>query len=376
MPACFPAAVPAHGPQHQHAFLQQQQHQQAQPGPMQQQPQPQQQQHWQKQAQQLWKPQAQQQAGDTEPAPVPWSAFAADDCGDDLDKDLQELIMLPADCMQQQQPGSAPAHTAAAACGDPAAAAAAAPGPAAAAKARSSCLKRVGSTASAYSTAEGLVSAAAGVAAGQTPSNSSKAKRGLRIRGIKAPAGGSSTQGGSSTGAGPSTGSGRIILKGSTKRNQQQQAALGVAKAGVQKKVAINSHSSSPSSSTPNKQPSTNTQAPGSMSLGAGKHTAAGLKLQQQQQGGVKAMQIDGEPSLSVLGDLDSSLSGGDALTAGIMAADDVWDSFLRVGVWDMLPSNHSQMLRSEHTMCFSLGVVPWVGSCSWGFASHANYAV
>lgn len=263
------------------------------------------QQGWQRQAQQLWKPQ-QQQGGDADAAPVPWTSFAADDCGDDLDKDLQELIMLPADCMQQA------GVAAAAPCAD-AAAAAPAPCPAAAAKARSSSLKRIGSTASAVSAADAVY----GVL-GQSPANGSKAKRVVRIRS-------------NSKGSAPSSGStGRIVLKGSTaKRNgssQQQQGAgaLGVSKGAVQKKVAVNTVKTGAISSSHAK----------ASAVVQGPAQGAGLQLpapapQEQQQAVSKGM-VD-EDSLCLLGDLDSSLSGGDAMTAGVMPADDYWDSFMQV---------------------------------------------
>jgi hypothetical protein len=276
------------------------------------------QQHWQKQAQQLWKPQ-QQQGGDADAAPVPWTSFAADDCGDDLDKDLQELIMLPADCMQQAG-GAAPTSRAA----DPATAAAAAapvPGPAAAAKSRSSSLKRIGSTASAVSTADVVT----GVL-GQSSANGSKAKRVLRVRGN------------SNKGSAASSGSsGRIVLKGSTAKrsgsNQQQQGAgaLGVSKGGVQKKVTVSTAKTSAVISSHSKA-SAGSPGQGSAQGGGLQLPAPAPKPQEQQQAVPKGMQVDeDEPCLSLLGDLDSSLSGGDAMTAGVMPADDYWDSFMQV---------------------------------------------
>jgi hypothetical protein len=298
---------------------------------MQQQPQPQQQamkqptqQQWQKQAQQLWKPQ-QQQGGDADAAPVPWTSFAADDCGDDLDKDLRELIMLPADCLQQDRgaaPGSHP---------DPAAAAAAAaaptPAPAAAAKARSSSLKRIGSTASAVSTADAVT----GVL-GQSVANGSKAKRVLRIRSNsnKVSAASSGCNGGSSSTC-------RIVLKGSTAKrsgsNQQQQGAgaLGVSKGGVQKKVTVSAVKASAVVSSHTKA-SAGSPAQGS-ALGAGVQLPAlAHRAQDQQQAMPNGMPMDEEePCLSLLCDLDSSLSGGDAMTAGVMPADNYWDSFMQV---------------------------------------------
>lgn len=257
---------------------------------------------------------------DADVAPVPWRAFAADDCGDDLDKDLQELITLPpaADCMQQQGPSAA---AAAAPVETPAAT-----GPAAAAKARSSSLRRIGSTASTHSAADVLNPAALGQ--GQHGSGS-KAKRVLRIRNIKGSAG-------AAAGSGSGGSTGRIVLKGSTARRngsqQQQQAAstgLGPNKGGVQKKTAANSiKGSGTSSGSPNKKVST--------SMGASVPAAVavmGSKPQQEQQQDMlaAAMQVDEEPSLSLLGDLDSCLSGGDALTAGVMPADDYWDGFIQV---------------------------------------------
>jgi hypothetical protein len=292
--------------------------------------------HWQKQAQQLWKPQpASQVAGagtsQAEVAPVPWNTFAADDCGDDLDKDLQELIMLPpADCMQQPEPCAAADAAAAAA-------APAATGPAAAAKARSSSLRRIGSTASTHSTVDMLNPRALGQA--NSSGSGSKTKRVLRIRNVK----GSSGAGGNSTGSGSTgTGGSRIVLKGSTARRngtQQQQAAvsaaLGPIKAGVQKKTTASASKGCISSGSPNKfSPSTVTGSPANGGSMLGAAVVLGSKpLQEQQQCvlATAAMQVDEEPSLSLLGDLDSCLSGGDAITAGVMPGDDYWEGFMQV---------------------------------------------
>jgi hypothetical protein len=41
--------------------------------------------------------------------------------------------------------------------------------------------------------------------------------------------------------------------------------------------------------------------------------------------------EVDEEPSLSLLGDLDSCLSGGDAMTAGVVPGDDYWEGFMQV---------------------------------------------
>jgi hypothetical protein len=286
---------------------------------------------WQKQAQQLWKP-APQQAGssggaDAAAVPVPWTSFAADDCGDDLDKDLQELIQLPGDCPMQLQ------ETTTCAGATPAAAAGAALGPAAAAKARSSSLRRNASTASTLSTAEALSSGAVLGQPAAAGSGSSKAKRVLRIRNNSNSSLKCNSSG--SAGAGSSSGTGRIVLKGSTARrnaasSQQQQAqgaagtSLGVSKGGVQKKVAASV--------------STSKAAAAAVAAAANQKAAAGA-------GGVltpageacKPLQVaaDPEPSLSLLGDLDSCLSGGDAMTAGIIPADELWDSLMQVrGLW------------------------------------------
>lgn len=289
MPGCMPA--PAQGPQQQHHWQQQAQ------------------QHWQpqQQPQQHWQPQEQQVPQEPDSAPVPWSSFAADDDGDDLDKDLQQIIMLPEDC---SQPSTSPAPSG---CADPTPAGAAADpgaamGPAAAAKARSSSLKRIGSTASAHSSAEALNAAAAAAAgAGQSPDSGSKAKRVLRIRSIKGASGNSSNK---PSLKGPST-----AKRTSSSQQQTGASAPGVIKGGVQK-VTINtsranSNSNKKAGSTPSKAPAARSKP------------QPAVELQQQ-------LQYE-EPSLSLLGDLDSSLSGGDALTGGVMPADDYWDTFMQV---------------------------------------------
>lgn len=325
--------------------------------------------HWQKQAQQLWKPQpASQVAGagnsQAEVAPVPWNTFAADDCGDDLDKDLQELIMLPpADCMQQPAPCAAADAAAAAA-------APAATGPAAAAKARSSSLRRIGSTASTHSTVDMLNATALGQA--NSSGSGSKTKRVLRIRNAK---GSSGAVGGNSTGSGGSTGTGgsRIVLKGSTARRnitQQQQvvsAALGPIKAGVQKKTTASASKGCGSSSSPNKlSPSTVTGSPAKGGSMLGAAAVLGSKpLQEQQQCvlAAAAMQVDEEPSLSLLGDLDSCLSGGDAMTAGVMPGDDYWEGFMQVCWGAFWVSVCLSMV-----VCVGVSQLPaCLGSCSAG---------
>jgi len=243
---------------------------------------------------------------------VPWSSFAADDDGDDLDKDLQQIIMLPGDC---SQPSTSPAPSSCADPTTPAGAAAdprAAMGPAAAAKARSSSLKRIGSTASAHSSAAALNGAAAAAAtgAGPSPDSGSKAKRVLRIRSIKGASGNSSNK--------PSLKGSSAAKRNSSSQQQTGASAPGVTKAGVQKKVTINTSSGNhnfnkKAGSTPSKAPA------------AGSKPQPAVDQQQQPQ-----LQYE-EPTLSLLGDLDSSLSGGDALTGGVMPADDYWDTFMQV---------------------------------------------
>lgn len=256
---------------------------------------------------------------------MPWSSFAADDGGDDLDKDLQQLITLPGDCVpattgsKQQSRAAATQQRSNA----PAAAITAAPGPAAAAKARSSTLKRIGSTASTYTSAHDTSTSSGAHMLQQTPG--SKAKRVLRIRSIK--------------GVGESSSASKPALKHSpaakrsSSNNLQQHAPAhvpGVSKGGVQKKkVTINTSrgvsSSGIGSSNISKKVSTAGSAAASkpaLLAGSAKYV---LQLRQQ-----SAAQVE-EPSLSLLGDLDSSLSGGDALTAGVTPADNYWDTFMQV---------------------------------------------